>query len=124
MRLASGTGNPGWSRTQPKLVCCRLQNSRFSPSKSVKKSVKRDLRVFACEAREPHSPVFPVSLLFFSLAPGLLFDCSPLLKCAQKHGLFYSLNNIHEKITQFSLAEKGVQLFCNTSANYKCFLIG
>ena len=46
-------------------------------------------------------------------------------------------NNIHEKITQFWLAEKGVQLFrntsakcvtrvqtCNTSANYKCFLIG
>ena len=26
------------------------------------------------------------------------------------------LNNIHEKITQFWLAEKGVQLFCNTSA--------
>ena len=25
-------------------------------------------------------------------------------------------NNIHEKITQFWLAEKGVQLFCNTSA--------
>ena len=47
------------------------------------------------------------------------------------------INNIHEKITQFWLAEKGVQLFCNTSAkcvtrvqtcntsaNYKCFLIG
>ena len=50
---------------------------------------------------------------------------------------FTALNNIHEKITQFWLAEKGVQLFCNTSAkcvtrvqtcntsaNYKCFLIG
>ena len=33
-------------------------------------------------------------------------------------------NNIHEKITQFWLAEKGVQFFCNTSANYKWFLIG
>ena len=46
-------------------------------------------------------------------------------------------NNIHEKTTQFWLAEKEVQLFCNTSAkcvtrvqtcntsaNYKCFLIG
>ena len=22
MNLASGAGNPGWSRTQPKLVCC------------------------------------------------------------------------------------------------------
>ena len=27
-----------------------------------------------------------------------------------------NINNIHEKITQFWLAEKGVQLFCNTSA--------
>ena len=27
-----------------------------------------------------------------------------------------SRNNIHEKITQFWLAEKGVQFFCNTSA--------
>ena len=25
--------------------------------------------------------------------------------------------NIHEKVTQFWLAEKGVQFFCNTSAN-------
>ena len=23
MKLASGTGNPGWSRTRPKLVCCQ-----------------------------------------------------------------------------------------------------
>ena len=32
--------------------------------------------------------------------------------------------DIHEKITRFLLAEKGVQFFCNTSANYKWFLIG
>ena len=50
---------------------------------------------------------------------------------------FFISNNIHEKIIQFWLAEKGVQFFCNTSANlkhecktcntsanYKCFLIG
>ena len=29
------------------------------------------------------------------------------------------INNIHENITQFWLAEKGVQFFCNTSANCK-----
>ena len=34
----------------------------------------------------------------------------------------YFCNNIHEKITQFWLAEKGVQFFCNTSANYKWYL--
>ena len=33
-------------------------------------------------------------------------------------------NNIHEKIAQFWLAEKGVQFSCNASANYKWFLIG
>ena len=33
-------------------------------------------------------------------------------------------NNLHEKITQFWLAEKGVQFFCNTIANYRWFLIG
>lgn len=32
--------------------------------------------------------------------------------------MYFISNNIHEKITQFWLAEKGVQLFCNTSA--KC----
>ena len=26
-------------------------------------------------------------------------------------------DNIHEKITQFWLAEKGIEFFCNTSAN-------
>ena len=31
--------------------------------------------------------------------------------------------NIHEKITQFWLSEKGVQFSCNTSANYKWLLI-
>ena len=31
----------------------------------------------------------------------------------------WSSANMHEKITQFSLAEKGVQFSCNTSANYK-----
>ena len=39
-------------------------------------------------------------------------------------GFITTCNNIHEKNTQFWLAEKGVQLFCNTSANYKWFLIG
>ena len=36
----------------------------------------------------------------------------------------WSSANLHEKITQFSLAEKGVQFSCNTSANYKWFPIG
>ena len=31
----------------------------------------------------------------------------------------FQIYNIHEKITQFWLAEKGIQFFCNTSANYK-----
>ena len=30
---------------------------------------------------------------------------------------YFIPNNMHEKNTQFWLAEKGVQLFCNTSAN-------
>ena len=30
---------------------------------------------------------------------------------------YFPTNNIHEKITQFWLAEKGVQFFCNTSEN-------
>ena len=30
--------------------------------------------------------------------------------------LYFCTNNIHEKITQFWLAEKGVQFLCNTSA--------
>lgn len=30
MRLTSGTGNPGWSRTQPDLVCCEWLGSNES----------------------------------------------------------------------------------------------
>ena len=41
-----------------------------------------------------------------------------------KWSLYYSANNIHKKITQFWLAEKGEQFSCNKSANYKWFLIG
>ena len=67
---------------------------------------------------------------------GRSFTKSMHRKSALPFGISNS-NNIHEKITQFWLAEKGVQLFCNTSAkcvtrvqtcntsaNYKGFLIG
>ena len=72
----------------------RLQNSRFFFSKSVKKSVKRGVRVLrarsarasharrACEAREKKR-LSPVSLSVFSLVPDLLFDCSRVLECAK-----------------------------------------
>ena len=34
-----------------------------------------------------------------------------------KWPFYYSANNVHEKITQFWLAEKGEQFSCNTCAN-------
>ena len=49
-----------------------------------------------------------------------LIDLLPLKNVSER-----SLpDNIHESITHLLLAEKGVQFFCNTSANYKGFLIG
>ena len=63
----------------------RLQNSRFFFSKSVKKSVKRGVRVLrarACEAREKKR-LSPVLLSVFSLVPDLLFDCSRVLEYAK-----------------------------------------
>ena len=58
-------------------------------SKSVKKSVKRDVGL-AREAREPHTPngrvrreKKRVSLSVFSLVPDLFFDCSRVLEYAK-----------------------------------------
>ena len=67
------------SRRRP---CClssvviRLQNSRVFFSKSVKKSVKRGVRVLRVR-------LSPVSLSVFSLVPDLLFDCSRLVEYAK-----------------------------------------
>ena len=74
-------------------------------SKSVKKSVKRGVRVLrarsarasharkACEAREK-KPYFqrlsPVSLSVFSLVPDLLFDCSRVLEYAKIRTVLHS----------------------------------
>ena len=33
MRLASGTGNTGWSRTQPELVCCEATQQQAKHNK-------------------------------------------------------------------------------------------
>ena len=44
----------------------------------------------------------------------LFLSCRPQTKCSILQ--FFKTNNIHEKITQFWLTEKGVQFFCNTSA--------
>ena len=49
------------------------------------------------------------NLFFFSLFKPIILQFSQ----------FCNPNNIHEKITQFWLAERGVQLFCKTSANLK-----
>ena len=64
----------------------RLQNSRGFFSKSVKKSVKRGVRVLrARSSRASHARracEFPVSLSVFSLVPDLLSDCSRVLEHA------------------------------------------
>ena len=74
------------------LVEFRLQNSRFFSSKSVKKSVKRAVRVLrARSALASHAP--QVSLFVFSLVLDLLFDCSRVAYLnTQKYGLFCSLS--------------------------------
>ena len=45
---------------------------------------------------------------------------NPSTSIAKRHHknefTFLQINNIHEKITQLWLADKGVQLLCNTSA--------
>ena len=64
-----------------------LQNSRFFFLKSVKKSLKRDVRV----AREPHTPVSPLSPSLFS-APFQTFCLTARAYLnTQKYGLFCSL---------------------------------
>ena len=53
-------------------------------SKSVKKSVKGDVRVLrARSARASHPRLSPVSLSVFGLVPDLLFDCSHVLEYAK-----------------------------------------
>ena len=62
----------------------------FLPSKSVKKSVKRDVRVYARGAREPHTPSV------FSLISDLLFDCSHVLEQAKIRTVLQSIMNAHK----------------------------
>ena len=59
---------------------CRPQNSRFFLSKSVKKSVKRGVRVLRARS----------ALASHSLVPDLLFDCRAYFN-RQKYRLFCSL---------------------------------
>ena len=66
----------------------RLQNSRFFFSKSVKKSVKRGVKVLrARSARASHARI-AVSLSVFSFVPDLLFDCSRVIEYAKNTDCF------------------------------------
>ena len=88
------------------------------------------IQVMVFGSRPMHSRLVTPSLTFMGREPVLEHTTKDL-------GVILDTNNIHEKITQFWLAEKEVQFFCNTSAkcvtrvqtcnksaNYKCFLIG
>ena len=78
-----------------------------------------------------YTPPFPPPLpeVLFYLEPYVRFNLIIIIyrfSPGWKRSLRFHTydNNMHEKITQFWLVEKGVQFFCNTSANYKWFLIG
>ena len=97
-------------------ICCaspidfRLQNSRFFLSKSVKKSVKRGVRVLrvrsarasharrACDTREKKS-VSPQSRSMFSALFKTFFRTARAYLNKQKYGLFCSLDWL--KMTDF-----------------------
>ena len=71
-------------------------------SKSVKKSVKRGVRVLRAQSaralhalrvrHEKKKRLFPVSLSIFSLVPDLLFDCSRLLKYVKIRTVLQSIS--------------------------------
>ena len=61
-----------------RILDCKTVSFFFS--KSVKKSVKRGVRVFT---RAKHASLSPVSLSVFSLVPDLLFYCSRVLEYAK-----------------------------------------
>ena len=97
-------------------IASRLQNSRFffCFSDSVKKSVKRGVRVLrarsgralharrGCETRAS----LPSLSLCFQPVPDLLFDCSHVLGYA-KYGLFCSLNcKTHSDISKRTQTRK------------------
>ena len=91
----------GWFKTSQGLWSAvkktRLNSSKHNfMAKSSRLSTKRNLSNFL-------KFFFP----FFSF-----IGVFSILKCKT-----FAFNNIHEKITQFWLAEKGVQFFCNTGAN-------
>ena len=94
----------------------RLQNSRVFFSKSVKKSVKRGVRVLRvrgvwglkCEAKENLSPV---SLSVFSLVADLLFDCSRVLEYAKIRTVLQSrgaMNGVHSASVILDYPTSGV----------------
>ena len=69
---------------------CRPQNSRFFLSKSVKKSVKRGVRVLRVRS----------ALASHSLVPDLLFDCSRVLQLAKIPTVLQSIGNGHRATYQ------------------------
>ena len=71
-------------------VDCKTVGFYFS--KSVKKSVKRAVRVLrrACEAREKNRVSPQVSLSVFSLVPDLLFNYSRVLEYAKIRTVLHS----------------------------------
>ena len=77
----------------------RLQNSRFFPSKSVKKSVKRGVRVLHARnisvSPQSHS-LFSASFQTFCLTARAYFD-------TQKYGLFCSLPDKIRKVVTSSI---------------------
>ena len=94
----------------------RLQNSRVFFSKTVKKSVKRGVRVLRsrgvrglkCEAKGNLSPV---SLSVVSLVPDLLFDCSRVLEYAKIRTVLQSrgaMNGVHSASVILDYPTSGV----------------
>jgi len=64
IKLAFATGNPGWSRTQPKLVWWRLSNDMSSDSKRMFPLSKAGIHMKA---------VFWLSIMFLIQISGLRF---------------------------------------------------
>ena len=116
-----------------KLVGChqtvrRLQNSRFFFfSKSVKKSVKRGVRVLGArstrgERKSVSQRLSPLSLSVFSLVPDLLFDCSRVLEYAKNTDcstvqtvcvlFFQAVNSLKKAVASQQRTRRSVSLSC------------
>ena len=102
-------------------------------SKSIKKSVKRGVRVLrarsarasharrACETREK-KPYFqrisPVSLSVFSLVPDLLFDCSRLLEYSKIRTVLQSRQQLDAIAVQIAIVLMSQRLRNRTHSFY------